>query len=89
MSKYLKPSLYNGKSAERQWINIIWSTHDQICSCDKVIEHLNSIVSNETCHHFTKETTTTATTGTTEKDETGFAEGDLELLFAENQDDDG
>lgn len=29
------------------------------------------------------------TTGTTEKDETGFAEGDLELLFAENQDDDG
>lgn len=89
MSKYLKPSLYNGKSAETQWLNIIWNTHDQICSCETPIDHLNSIVSNETCHHSTKETTTTATIGTGEKEETGFEEGDLEALFAENIDDDG
>lgn len=89
MSKFLQPSLYNGRAAEQQWVNIVWNTHDQLCGCNKPFEHLAEIINNGTCHTFTKETTTAATSGTTKRDETGFDEGDLEALFAENQDDEG
>lgn len=87
MSKFLKPPYYNGRSAEQQWIGIVHSTHDQICSCNDPIDHLNYLINQQKCHHSTKEITTTATTGTTNADEMPFDAKDLEALFAENPED--
>lgn len=89
MSKYYKPPLYNERGQQNNWINIIYQSHDQICGCNKVIEHLNDIINNQKCHHSTKENTTKEITGTTDSGETNFDEGDLEQLFAENFEDEG
>lgn len=88
MTKFLKPSIYNGRSAENHWISLVFSTHDSICSCDDPIKHLNYLINQQKCRPSTEETTTIETTGTTEKDEMPFDAKDLEALFAENQEDD-
>lgn len=89
MSKYYKPTIYNSKGLQNQWINCIFQSHDIICSCNKPIEHLTDLINNQKCQHSTEETTTEETGGDTLKEETGFDEGDLEKLFENTQEDEG
>lgn len=89
MSKYLKPSYYQGRGAENSWLNIVYQSHDQICSCNTVIEHLNHLVNQQKCHRSTEKDTTKETTGIGETEEMPFDAEDLEKLFSENPDDDG
>ncbi len=89
MSSCLKPTVYNGRGLETQWINLVFQSHELICGCNDPQTHFNTLINNQKCHHSTEGTTIAATTGTIEKDETGFDAGDLEALFAENQEDAG
>lgn len=89
MSSYLKPVLYSGRGLENQWKNIIFQSHDLMCGCPKPLDHLKHLLQQESCLHF-KETTTEETGGTTANDELGIDAGDLENLFAtENDVDEG
>lgn len=40
MSKCFKPTFYNNKAKQDQWINNIHCTHDLICFCDTPLKHL-------------------------------------------------
>lgn len=87
MSTKLSKVQYQGRALELQWINATISCHDLMCGCNDPIGHF---------HHLTKEKcltgekdSTVATGGITDKEETGFDEGDLEQLFAQSQDDEG
>lgn len=90
MSKFLKPSYYEGRALEQQWVNSIFTTHDLICGCLKPIEHLNCIINAQKCHP-TDTTTTTGENHTLEQNSADDAidEGDLEDLFKELEDTDG
>jgi len=89
MSKYLKPSLYNGRGKENIWINFIYQSHDIICGCNHPIDHLNYLIEQQKCPRTTEKDSTKETTGTTGKEETPFDEGDLEQLFAETFENEG
>lgn len=89
MSSYQKPPLYNGRGLDNQWMNIIFNSHDLMCGCNKVKEHLLDILNNQKCHHFTEETTTKETTGIGETNVDILEEGDLTKLFEESDDIDG
>lgn len=84
------------RQKELQWIGIINSTHDQICHCDDPTLHLlyclNKFsgfnkpeldINNIKCL-LTGPTTKTTEENTSEKEETGFIEGELERLFDED-----
>lgn len=89
MSKHLKPSYYQGRAAENAWIGLVFSTHDQICSCTDPIKHLNCLISHQKCPHFGEKDTTVATTGAGDKEEMPFDAEDLENLFKESEEDAG
>lgn len=90
MSDYLKPSLYNGRGKENQLINLMFHGHDMICGCNDTNNHLLHLLRREKCHRSEGTTTTAETTGTPKDDEIGIDEGDLEKLFAtENDVDEG
>lgn len=89
MSKFLKEPYYKGRGAENTWINIVFQSHDQICSCNTAIDHLNHIINQQKCHHTTEKDTLEETTGTGDKDEMPFDAEDLENLFSENPEDAG
>ncbi|AXQ65800.1 MAG: hypothetical protein [Betatorquevirus homini38] len=89
MSKFQKPTLYNGRGLDNQWMNNIFQSHDLFCGCNKVIEHLLDILKIQKCHHTTEEDTTVQTSGTGKEDEMPFDAEDLENLFAENTDAEG
>ncbi len=77
-----KPSLYKGKAAELQWINLIHSTHDSFCGCETPLQHLKHLLNSEECP---PTTTTGDAAGSKEgADDPGFDEGDLERLFEED-----
>lgn len=40
MSSCYKPTFYNTKGKQTQWINNIHCTHDLFCSCENVLKHL-------------------------------------------------
>jgi len=89
MSKFLQPTQYNGRQQENNWINFNIHFHDSFCGCPEPLTHLQHLL-NERCRHFKDATTTTETGGIQEKDEIGIDDGDLERLFAtENEDDEG
>ena len=89
MSKFQKPTLYNGRGLDNQWLNTIYNAHDLYCGCNKVQDHLLDILKIKPCHHTTEKDSTAETTGTGETEEMPFDAKDLEALFAENQDDEG
>lgn len=89
MSKFLKPPYYQGRGLENSWINIVFQAHDQICSCNTVLDHLNYIINQQKCLHTTEKDTTKETTGTGDKEEMPFDAEDLEKLFSESQDTEG
>lgn len=86
MSKFQKPTLYNGRGLDNQWMNTIFQSHDLYCGCNKVIEHLQDIINSQKCHHTTEKDTTVQTTGIGDADEMPFDAEDLERLFDENTD---
>lgn len=88
MSKLYKP-IYNKNSINHAWINVIYGSHDLFCSCEDPIVHLNDIIKNQKCLPSTAAATTEETTGTMEKEENGFDEGDLQRLFDESDDIEG
>lgn len=89
MSKFQKPTLYNGRGLDNQWLNTIYNVHDLMCGCNNVKDHLLDILNIKECHHTTEKDSTAVTTGTGEEEEMPFDAKDLEALFAENQDDEG
>nr|UHS18207.1 MAG: hypothetical protein [Betatorquevirus sp.] len=82
MSDYIKPTLYNGKGLENQLKNLCYNAHDLCCGCQNPTKHLQ--------HLFTEKWL--PTTATTKEDgentletvapEDGFDAGDLERIFA-------
>lgn len=88
MSTFLKPSLYSGHSLENQYVNAVYTVHDVLCGCLKPIEHLNDIIKRQECRPIKDAATATTTTG---EETTGTPDvlenGDLDLLFAEQEDD--
>lgn len=77
MSKFLKPSLYNGKGLENQLRNCMYNLHDLSCGCNTPRKHLTSILNPEKCHS-TKEDGIHGDTNAFD----GVDEGDLDALFA-------
>lgn len=100
-----QPTAYTSRQLELNWININIHLHDQICSCNKPIDHLiNTIASTGGITTLTKETknkiqkclgetsteTTEETTGHLDAVDI-LDEGDLDALFEGDltEDDDG
>lgn len=86
MSKYLQPTKYTKKQLENNWINSTIHGHDLFCGCDDPLKHLQYLLKKETCPLTTDAATSTETGGIKEKEENTFDEGDLELLFATEND---
>ncbi len=93
----LKPTYYNSNGLQQQLKNTLFGNHDLCCGCDTPGNHLFYLL-KDTIHPSKFSTTeineikkclgigeTTKTT-TTEDAEEGFQDGDLEALFAEEDD---
>lgn len=95
-SLWKKPTSSN-RQQELQWMNIINTTHDQICHCDEPTLHLlyciNKFSSAQKPETDLRNiqcllTGVRTTTGEDkEKDDAGFLDGELEDLFKENEPD--
>ncbi len=86
------PSLYSSnRSKNNQLINTLINTHDLACGCEDPPSHLTYLlISNCNPTKFNKEELQQIKkwhgdlgTTTTEEDDTGLQEGELEELFAE------
>lgn len=80
-----QPTKYGPKRLELQWLNGCITSHDYICGCDEPAKHLFLLLAKKSgfdqkCLTFGDDPGTTAV-GTT--DDIGIDQGDLELLFAE------
>lgn len=80
MSKYLRPSLYNGRGIENQLLNLMYNSHDLCCGCPNPRKHLISLLNREKC--LPSEEISTKENTSTEENPDGFDEGDLEKIFA-------
>lgn len=81
MSKFQKERLYEGRSLQNQWLNVIIATHDLHCGCTTPLDHLKELIKKETCHPTKDAATTTETGGTDGENDLILDEGDLETLF--------
>lgn len=86
MSKFQQEPVYSKRALQNQWINLIYTSHDMICGCNKPIAHLEDILKQQKCLPSTAAATATEDGGTTENPEPTFDEGDLENLFSEEND---
>lgn len=77
MSKFLTPTLYNGKGLENQLRNVFYNAHDLACGCNKPKQHILTIIGGSWPDTIEKD----PGNGTPADDETGFDAGDLEKLF--------
>lgn len=93
MSKFYIPSKYTTKQKNLQQINLHVAIHDLNCGCDNPLKHIiYQILEQEPSVNFTEEELQqlkkchgTGSAGANHgDDDTGFGPGDLELLFAEN-----
>lgn len=90
MSKFLQDVKYTKKQLENNWINSTIHNHDLFCGCDDPLKHLEYLLKKEKCPHLTDAATSTETGGIMEKEDDTFDAGDLEKLFAlENDVEDG
>lgn len=81
-SKY-KPPNTSQKAQEKNFLNLIFSSHDFFCYCDEPADHILHLIQpltkNQPCH---------GDTHTTKEDgDPDIDVGDLERLFAEDVDD--
>lgn len=89
MSKFLQPTFYNGRQQETNWINFNIHFHDSFCGCPEPLNHLRYLL-NQQYRPTNDAGTSTEIGGIQEKDEIGIDDGDLERLFAiENEDNEG
>lgn len=94
----LTPSLYSTTQQEKQLLNHVFQIHDFACGCRDPPSHLTWLLINncnpQDFNSTEKEKlkkwlgTTTGETDTMEED-TGFNAGDLEKLFAQEEEDEG
>nr|UHS18276.1 MAG: hypothetical protein [Betatorquevirus sp.] len=84
MSKFLKPTIYKNGALETQWMNSIFTTHDIVCGCQDTINHLKFLIENQQCHSIIEGNGTTTTFANAD-----INAGDLERLFAEDEDNEG
>lgn len=84
MSEYLTAPLYNGRGMENQLKNIIFNAHDLCCGCPKPNLHLHHLLQLPTCHSTEKDTTGGEKTGKENGPDDAIDEGDLEAIFAQN-----
>ncbi len=61
MSKFLTPTLYNGRGLENQLRNTIYNAHDLMCGCPKPAEHIKHLLTEEKCQ-FTEDAGTITNT---------------------------
>lgn len=90
MSKFMREPVYSPKHLEQQWINGCLHLHDLFCGCPEPVNHLKHLLQKEEkCHHSTEDATTStaATGGATAEDEINIDAGDLDLLFADTEED--
>lgn len=87
MSSYLKPGIYNQKSLQRQWLNNACSFHDSFCGCEKPLDHLKAYIEEQQCPPTIAGTSTDTTGGIPGTEEDAFDDGDLEKLFAIEEED--
>lgn len=93
MSHIIEPK-YTPTEQQNNWINLIWSTHDQFCGCDDVTSHLLLALSKNNPKKLTSKDIkeikwhlTGETTGDNDGDAVDALDiGDLELLFAGDED---
>lgn len=88
MSKFQRDPAYSKTALQKQWINVVWGSHDLICGCQNAIKHLFDLTKEECLS--TKETATE--TGGTEALVDVITNEDIENVFNEEntvQDDDG
>lgn len=78
MSKFQKPSLYSGRALDNQWMNNIFNSHDLFCGCLDPIKHLRDILKQQRC----PSSKTTTKDGTPDGDDFIIDAGELETLFA-------
>lgn len=81
-----KPTKYGPKRLELQWLNGCITSHDFICGCDEPAKHLLKVLIEKSgfdqkCLTFGDDPGTAAATTS---DDLGIDQGDLELLFAED-----
>lgn len=97
MSSIWKKPTFSLRQQENNWIGIVFSTHDAWCHCEDVWLHLmiilnkqgnapkpESEVENIKCLLTGTDTATTKEDHTEEDVVTGFNDGELEKLFAED-----
>ena len=97
MSTIYKKPLYTPRQQENTWMNMIYTSHDQLCGCDEPLIHLMQLINRDSpCIKPLKDIKnikcllTGITTGETTEPEpfgdgAGFLEGELEDLFKENE----
>ncbi len=83
MSKFRCPPLYNDRALDQQWLNSIFSKPTTYTAgCNKVIDHLRSILPQSECHSVG---TTTEITGDADTNmDAALTEKDLEEIFAKD-----
>lgn len=99
MTSYWKKPSSSLRQQENNWINITFQAHDQFCVCDDPWKHLLHVlnkngsapkpekdIDNIKCLLIGKPFTPEEE-DTTNGDETGFYDGELEKLFQETGDD--
>lgn len=90
MSKLYKKTTFTPRALEREWINTTFQAHALFCDCDDPAKHFNYLINQQKCRHFKDAATTTETGGTPDGDDLTIDAGDLENLFApENDVDEG
>lgn len=87
MSKHFKPCLYKNKALENQWINTIVGGHDLWCGCCKPFDHLKDILARDKWLHTKDASTETTHTENGDADDFTLDDGDLEQLFAIEEND--
>ncbi len=90
MSSKLQPVIYGPQGLELQWLNCIVNNHGLFCGCDHPFDHLQNILQRKGHQLCLTESGEKEDAGTqTDKDDDiGISPGDLELLFAEDGEDD-
>lgn len=84
MTSFIKPSLYNGRGINNQWMNLIYTSHDLFCGCLHPIDHLKGILKEQQCP--TTEKTTLKNSTKEDGEDYHIDDGDLEKLFELTED---
>lgn len=92
MSSIWKKPLYSPRQQELKWLNLMWESHDQFCSCSDPPLHLLVLINKDSKAPKPVEDIknlkcllTGKDTGTDHTGIDGLEDGELEKLFAEEE----